>query len=61
MFSRRTIRHLEDQKRDLLRRTSSERIIIRLCDNCNRLNKECRVRTESNKCVKCVVSIANAT
>ena len=54
MSSYRTIKHLENQKRDLLRRTNFERIMIRLYNNCSRLNKKYRVKVELNKCVKCV-------
>ena len=42
------------RKRGLLERTRSERIVMRPCNNCNRLNKKCRVNNKFDRCVKCV-------
>ena len=54
MPSRRTFKSLILRRRDLLQNSESERIVMRFCENCNRLNKKCRVKKKSNKCVKCV-------
>ena len=54
MFFRRTFKSLIFHRRDLLQNSKSKRIIMRLCENCSRLNKKCRVKKELNKCVKCV-------
>ena len=54
MFSRRTFKSLIFRRRDLLQNFRSKRIVMRLCENCSRLNKKCRVKNKSNKCIKCV-------
>ena len=35
-------------------RADSERLVMRLCENCNRLKKKCRGNTKSDRCIKCV-------
>ena len=42
------------RKRELLKWTKPERIVMRPCNNCSRLNKKCRVNNEFDQCVKCV-------
>ena len=54
MFSQRVIKSLILRRRDLLQHSELKRIVMRFCENCNRLNKKCRVKKKSNKCVKCV-------
>ena len=51
---RRIIKFLILRRRDFLQHTELERIVIRSCENCNGLNKKCRVKKKSNKYVKCV-------
>ena len=42
------------RKRSLLKRTGPEYVVMRLCENCSRQGKECRVDSEFDKCVKCL-------
>ena len=41
-------------QRRLLKRTKFNCIVMRFCDNCNRLEKKCQINNELNKCIKCV-------
>ena len=50
----RTTKNSTLRQRGLLERTGPGRIVMRPCDNCSRLGKECRVGNESDKCIECV-------
>ena len=54
MSLHRTIKNLTSRKRYLLKRADSERLVMRSCENYNRLKKKCRVNTEFDRYIKCV-------
>ena len=54
MSSHRTIKNFTLRRKDFLERTSSERAVMRLCEHCSRLQKNCRVDNEFDRCIECV-------
>ena len=54
MFSQQTLRTLILYQRCLLKRTRSDCIVMRSCNNCSRLKKKCCVSNKSNKYIKYV-------
>ena len=54
IFLRRTQKSLIFRHRNLLKNSRFERIIMRFCKNCYRLNKKYRIKKNLNRYIKCL-------
>jgi len=54
MRPHRTTKNSTLRRRGLLERTGPGRAVMRPCEHCSRLQKECRVGNETDRCIECV-------